>query len=102
MWNDFKAFINKGNVIELAVAFILGGAFAAVVTSLVKDIIMPIVSLATGGVNFAEWFISRPELPDTRRGPGSRRGYAQLRTSPQRPYHLPYSSIHSLSNRARL
>jgi len=58
MWNDFKSFINKGNVIELAVAFILGGAFAAVITSLVKDIIMPVVSLATGGADFANWFIS--------------------------------------------
>ncbi len=58
MWNDFKAFINKGNVIELAVAFILGAAFAAVVTSLVKDIIMPVVSLATGGIDFANWFVS--------------------------------------------
>lgn len=58
MWNDFKAFINKGNVIELAVAFILGGAFAAVISSLVKDIIMPIVSLATGGIEFSNWFIS--------------------------------------------
>ena len=58
MWNDFKAFINKGNIIELAVAFILGGAFAAVVTSLVKDIMMPVVSLATGGIDFSSWFIS--------------------------------------------
>src|SRR5687768_15864397 len=58
MWNDFKAFINKGNVVELAVAFILGAAFAAVIASLVKDIIMPVVSLATGGISFADWFIS--------------------------------------------
>ena len=58
MWNDFKSFINKGHVIELAVAFILGGAFAAVITSLVKDIIMPVVSLATGGIEFSNWFIS--------------------------------------------
>lgn len=58
MWSDFKAFINKGNVIQLAVAFILGAAFSAVVTSLVKDIIMPLVSLVTGGVDFTNWFVS--------------------------------------------
>jgi large conductance mechanosensitive channel len=58
MWNDFKSFINKGNVISLAVAFIMGAAFSTVVNSLVKDIIMPIISLITGGVDFSNWFVS--------------------------------------------
>ena len=56
MLKDFKAFIDKGNLVQLAVAFILGVAFAAVVTSLVKDVIMPAVGLGLGGVDFANLF----------------------------------------------
>ena len=56
MLKEFKAFIDKGNLLQLAVAFILGVTFAAVVTSLVNDLIMPLVSLATGGVDFASKF----------------------------------------------
>ncbi len=52
MINEFKAFINKGNVLDLAVAFILGGAFAVVIKSLVEDIIMPPVGKVLGGVDF--------------------------------------------------
>ena len=48
MWSDFKAFINRGNIVDLAVGFILGVAFAAIVNSLVNDIIMPVVGLGTG------------------------------------------------------
>lgn len=57
MLKEFKAFILRGNVVELAVAFIMGGAFGAIVSSLVNDIIMPVVSLLTGGVDFKNWFI---------------------------------------------
>lgn len=56
MLKEFKAFIDRGNLLQLAVAFILGVAFAAVVTSLVNDIIMPAVGLATGGVDFTSHF----------------------------------------------
>lgn len=56
MLKDFKAFIDRGNLLQLAVAFILGVAFAAVVTSLVNDIIMPAVGLALGGVDFTSLF----------------------------------------------
>ena len=56
MLKDFKAFIDKGNLVQLAVAFVLGVAFAAVVTSLVKDIIMPAVGLGLGGVDFSNLF----------------------------------------------
>ena len=52
--SDFKAFAMKGNVIDLAVGVIIGGAFGKIVTSLVNDIIMPVVSLATGNVNFTD------------------------------------------------
>ena len=56
MWKDFKAFIDRGNLLQLAVAFILGVAFAAVVTSLVNDIIMPAVGLALGGLDMTNLF----------------------------------------------
>lgn len=54
MWNDFKNFIAKGNVLDLAVAVVIGGAFGKIVTSLVEDLIMPIVALLTSGVNFSD------------------------------------------------
>lgn len=58
MWKEFKAFIMRGNVLDLAVAVILGAAFGAVVTSFVKDIIMPPIGLLLGKVDFANLFVS--------------------------------------------
>ncbi|MCF0132912.1 MAG: large conductance mechanosensitive channel protein MscL [Blautia sp.] len=55
---EFKEFIMRGNVLNLAVGVIIGGAFQAIVNSLVNDIIMPLVSLITGGLDFTNWFIS--------------------------------------------
>ena len=57
MLKEFREFIERGNVIELAVAFILGLAFNAIVKSLVNDVIMPIVGLITGGADFTNRFI---------------------------------------------
>ena len=57
MWAEFKAFLLKANVLALALAFIVGVALAAVVTSLVQDIIMPPVGLALGGVDMQNLFI---------------------------------------------
>jgi len=57
MLKEFSEFIERGNVIELAVAFILGLAFNAIVKSLVNDVIMPIVGLITGGADFTNRFI---------------------------------------------
>ncbi len=54
MLKEFREFIMRGNVLELAVAVIIGGAFGKIVTSLVNDIIMPPIGLALGGVNFSE------------------------------------------------
>ena len=54
MLKEFKAFISKGNVIDLAVAVIIGAAFGKVVASLVADIIMPLVGMALGGISFTE------------------------------------------------
>ncbi|MBQ7296567.1 MAG: large conductance mechanosensitive channel protein MscL [Clostridia bacterium] len=55
--NEFKKFIMRGNVIDLAVGVIIGGAFQAIVNSLVNDIVSPVLSLATKGVNLADKFI---------------------------------------------
>jgi large conductance mechanosensitive channel len=52
MLKEFRDFINRGNVIDLAVAVIIGGAFGAIVNSLVNDIIMPLVGVIIGGINF--------------------------------------------------
>ncbi|MGC9349969.1 MAG: large conductance mechanosensitive channel protein MscL [Anaerolineae bacterium] len=58
MWQDFKKFIARGNVIELAIAVVIGGAFSRIVTSLVNDIIMPPLGLLLQGVDFANLFIN--------------------------------------------
>lgn len=58
MLNEFKDFINKGNVVDLAVGIIMGAAFGTIVTSLVNDIIMPPVGLAMGGIDFSSLFIN--------------------------------------------
>lgn len=55
--NEFKKFIMRGNVIDLAVGVIIGGAFQAIVNSLVNDVVSPVISLATKGINFADKFI---------------------------------------------
>jgi large conductance mechanosensitive channel len=55
--DDFKAFIMRGNVVDLAVGVIIGASFTGIVTSLVKDVITPIIGLATGGVDFSNHFL---------------------------------------------
>ena len=67
MWKEFRLFILRGNVLELAVAVILGAAFGRVITSLVEDLLMPPIGLALGGVDFTNLFIDL-----------SGRGYATL------------------------
>ncbi len=57
-FGEFKKFIMRGNVIDLAVGVIVGGAFQAIVKSLVDDVVMPVISLATKGLNFADLFIA--------------------------------------------
>ena len=56
MLKEFKEFVMKGNVVDLAVAVIIGGAFGKIVTSLVQDILMPLVGFATGGISFVDKF----------------------------------------------
>jgi large conductance mechanosensitive channel len=55
---EFKEFAMKGNVMDMAVGVIIGGAFGKIVTSLVNDILMPIISLATGGMDFTNLFVN--------------------------------------------
>lgn len=57
MLNEFKAFIAKGNVVDLAVGIIIGAAFTAIVNSLVSDLINPIIGLVTGGIDFSNLYI---------------------------------------------
>ena len=67
MWKEFRAFVMRGNVLELAIAVVIGAAFGGVVKSLVDDVIMPPIGLALGGVDFRNLFIDL-----------SRGGYATL------------------------
>jgi large conductance mechanosensitive channel len=58
MVSEFKAFAMRGNVVDMAVGVIIGGAFGAIVGSLVSDVMMPLIGLATGGVSFSDKFIA--------------------------------------------
>jgi large conductance mechanosensitive channel len=58
MLKEFRAFVMRGNVLDLAAAVIIGGAFGKIISSLVNDIIMPIIGLVMGGVNFSELSIT--------------------------------------------
>jgi large conductance mechanosensitive channel len=57
MWTEFKNFAFKGNAFDLAIGVIMGGAFGKIVDSMVGDLIMPIVGLATGGIDFSNKFV---------------------------------------------
>lgn len=57
MWKEFRAFVLRGNVLDLAVAVVVGAAFGRIVTSLVEDILMPPLGLILGGVDFSNLFI---------------------------------------------
>jgi large conductance mechanosensitive channel len=57
MLQEFRAFVARGNVLDLAVGFIMGAAFTAVVDSLVKDIIMALLGPILGGIDFSSWFV---------------------------------------------
>ncbi|MDO5028658.1 MAG: large conductance mechanosensitive channel protein MscL [Bacillota bacterium] len=58
MIKEFKEFISKGNVMDMAIGVIIGGAFGKIVSSLVADVLMPLIGLATGGVNFSDKFVN--------------------------------------------
>jgi len=68
MLSEFKAFIAKGNVLDLAVAVIIGAAFATITASLTGDVIMPIVGAIFGGLDFANYFTLLGPIPDGFKG----------------------------------
>jgi len=76
MASEFKDFISKGNVMDLAVGVIIGAAFGKIVDSLVGDIIMPIVGKITGGVDFSNMFVALADIPA-----GNVGTYAALKTA---------------------
>lgn len=77
MLREFRDFIAKGNVLDLAVAVIIGAAFATITTSLTGDIIMPLVGAIFGGLDFSSYFTLLGPIPDSFKGdPGS---YADLK-----------------------
>ena len=63
MFNEFKAFINRGNVIDLAVAVIIGGAFGKITTSVTEDVIMPVIGWLAGDLDFSSYFILLGRIP---------------------------------------
>ena len=61
---EFKEFISRGSVMDLAVGVVIGAAFQGIIKSLVDDVIMPFISLITGGVDFSNWYIVLGEIPE--------------------------------------
>ena len=68
MLSEFRAFIAKGNVLDLAVAVIIGAAFGKIVTSLTEDIIMPLIGAIFGGLDFSNRFLVLGPIPDSFKG----------------------------------
>jgi large conductance mechanosensitive channel len=79
MLMEFRAFIARGNVLDLAVAVIIGAAFAKIATSLTEDIIMPVIGAIFGGLDFSSYFTLLGPVPDGYRG--SLRDYAALKAA---------------------
>ncbi len=65
---EFREFAVKGNVMDLAVGVIIGGAFSTIVNSIVKDLIMPIVGVVTGGLDFSNKFVRLGDIPPSFKG----------------------------------
>ena len=68
MLSEFKAFIARGNVLDLAVGVIIGAAFGKIVSSLTDDVIMPVISTVTGGIDFSQKFILLGSVPADYKG----------------------------------
>ena len=79
MLHEFRAFIAKGNVLDLAVAVIIGAAFAKIATSLTQDIIMPVIGAMFGGLDFSSYFTLLGPVPDGYKG--SLKDYAALKAA---------------------
>jgi large conductance mechanosensitive channel len=68
MIQEFKSFAMKGNVMDLAVGVIIGGAFSGIVNSIVKDLIMPVVGVVAGGLDFSNKFVRLGDIPPSFKG----------------------------------
>lgn len=79
MISEFKAFVMRGNVMDLAVAVIIGGAFAKITYSLTEDVIMPVVGWLFGGADFSQYFVRLGELPTDFEGDAA--SYADLKVA---------------------
>ena len=79
MMSEFRTFIARGNVLDLAVAVIIGAAFATITTSLTEDLIMPMVGAIFGGLDFSSYFVLLGPIPDGFRG--NPQSYADLKTA---------------------
>ena len=99
--SEFREFAVKGSVVDLAVGVIIGGAFGKIVDSVVKDLIMPIVSRIFGGLDFSNWFIPlgssaagvrRPD--DLRSADQGRRADPRLRQFHHRVAQFPHPRLH--------
>ena len=77
MFKEFRAFIARGNVLDLAVAVVIGAAFGKIVTSLTDDIIMPVIGKVTGGLDFSSYFMVLGAVPADFKG--SLSSYADLK-----------------------
>lgn len=77
--SEFKAFINRGNVMDLAIGVIIGGAFATITKSLTDDLIMPVVGFIFGGADFSGYFIRLGDLPAGFKG--NPESYADLKAA---------------------
>lgn len=64
MFEEFKAFVNKGNVLDLAVGVLIGAAFGKIIASFTDDLLMPVIGLLTGGVDFSNKFIALGAVPE--------------------------------------
>ena len=64
MFKEFRAFVARGNVLDLAVAVIIGAAFATITTSLTDDLIMPVIGALSGGLDFSSYFILLGPVPE--------------------------------------
>ncbi|SCW52607.1 large conductance mechanosensitive channel [Sphingobium faniae] len=77
--SEFKAFINRGNVMDLAIGVIIGGAFATITKSLTDDLIMPVIGYLFGGADFSGYFVRLGEIPTGFKG--NPESYADLKAA---------------------
>lgn len=98
---EFKAFAMRGNVVDMAVGVIIGGAFGKIVSSLVADIIMPLIGVLIGGVNFKDlkWTFHSPSIGEGIPCTGGYRKLRQFYTSNVRfpdycVFHIPFCETH--------